>query len=186
MIEVWKDVPGFDGKYQVNTEGVVRSMRCPKNPKILKPFRRKNDPRYFVTLRKDGKVVYKSVMHLVSRTFLGEPPKGFVAYHKNGCQTENHLNNIGYINKKILCSKSAKQHRKTVCKIDKNGEIVEYYGSAGEAALANGYTKSNICRYCRGDTKNLFSPDGYAYFYDENEHGLKILINRIKRECGNA
>ena len=186
MIEVWKDIPGFEGKYQVNTEGSVRMALPSGRLRPIIPFRRKGDARYYVILRKDGKKHYKTLLNVVSRTFLGEPPKGFVAYHKNGCQSENHLNNIGYINKKKLCSISGKMRRKTVCKIDKNGEIVDYYGSAGEAALSNNFDKSTICRYCRGDTKNLFSPDGYAYFYDENEHGLKILINRIKRECGNA
>ena len=85
-----------------------------------------------------------------------------------------------------MSSKRGRANRKSVCKIDKNGEIVDYYASAKEAAEANNYSQSMICYYCRGDTKSLFASDGYAYFYDENEHGLKMLIRKIKKENGNA
>ena len=182
MIEVWKDISGFDGKYQVNTEGDIRLIFPSGKIRMLKPFKRnKRDPKYYVLLYKDGKRIYRSVLHVVSRTFLGDPPKSHVAYYKNGCYMDNYLNNISYIDKIELSKKCGRKNRKTVCKIDKNGEIVDYYASAKEAALANNYTISAICYYCRGERKRIFASDGYAYFHDENDHGLKMLIKKIKK-----
>ena len=97
MIEFWKNIPGYDGKYQVNTEGDIRLILPSGKARLLKPFKRnKHDPKFYVILRKDGKKYFKSVLYVVSRTFLGEPPKGYVAYYKNECYRESHLNNIGY------------------------------------------------------------------------------------------
>lgn len=182
MIEVWKNISGFDGKYQVNTEGDIRLIFPSGKTRLVRPFKRnKKDPKYYVFLRKDGKKTIRSVLNIVSRTFLGEPPKGYVAYNKNGCYRDNYLNNIGYIDKIGLSRRSGHKNRKTVCKIDRNGEIVDYYASAKEAALANNYTISAICYYCRGERKRIFASDGYAYFYDEDDHGLKMLIKKIKK-----
>ena len=187
MIEVWRDIPGFNGKYQINTEGSVRLIFPSGITREVKPFKRNNkDKKFYVILRLNGKRHFKSMPYLMSRTFLGEPPKGFVAYNKNGCYRENHLNNIGYIDKKELCRRRGRISRKSVCKIDKNGEIVDYYSSAKEAGEANNYSPSMICYYCRGDTKSLFASDGYTYFYDEDEHGLKMLIRKIKKGNGNV
>lgn len=33
-MEIWKDIEGYDGLYQVSNEGMVKSLR---NNKILKP-----------------------------------------------------------------------------------------------------------------------------------------------------
>lgn len=182
MIEFWKNIPGYDGKYQVNTEGDIRLIFPSGKTRLLKPFKRnKRDHKYYVILRKDGKKYLKSVLYVVSRTFLGEPPKGYVAYYKNECYREGHLNNIGYIKKVDLGITTGKKRRKTVCKIDKNGDIVDYYGSAKEAAEANYFTQSMMCYICRGNIKSLFSSDGYAYAYDEDEHAVKMLIRKIKK-----
>ena len=163
MIEFWKNIPNFDGKYQVNTEGDIRLILPSGKARLLKPFKRnKRDHKYYVILRKDGKKYLKSVLYVVSRTFLGEPPKG-------------------YVKKVDLGIAKGKKRRKTVCKIDKNGDIVDYYGSAKEAAEANYFTQSMMCYICRGNIKSLFASDGYAYAYDEDEHAVKMLIRKIKK-----
>ena len=187
MIQVWKDIPGFEGKYQVNTEGSVARVLPSGKRRLLKASRKSHrDKKYYVYLYFNGKRHQLSLLHIVSRTFLGHPPKGYIAYYKNGCYTESHLNNIGYINRKDYNRKIGKKGKRSVCKIDKCGEIVDYYSSITEAAKQNNYSYSGISDRVRGCKKGVFASDGYAYCYDDNEHDVKMLIRKIKKGNGNA
>ena len=183
MIEVWKDIPGFDGKYQVNTEGCVARVLPSGERRMLKPIRKgsKQDRKYYVFLYHNKKRYERSILHIVSRTFLGEPPKGCVAYYKNGCSSDFYLNNVGYIKRSEYNKKNGRKGCKSVCKIDKNGEIVDFYPSITKAAQENNYSFSGMRRRLKLKTENPFNLDGYAYFYEENDHGLKIFMNKIKK-----
>lgn len=44
-------------------------------------------------------------MSLMRITFIGDLPKGYVTYHKNGIKTDDILGNIGVITKKELSKK---------------------------------------------------------------------------------
>ena len=187
MIEVWKDIPGFEGKYQVNTEGSVARMLPSGKRRLLKASRRSSkDKKYYVYLYLNGKRHQISLLHIVSRTFLGPAPKGYVAYYKNECASESHINNIGYMSRKEYNRKIGKKGKRSVCKIDKYGEIVDYYPSISEAAKQNNYSCSGISERVRGRKKGIFASDGYAYCYDDNDHGMKMLIRKIKKGNGNA
>lgn len=75
---------------------------------------------------------------LIARTFLGPVPDGAVPYHKNGMQSENHINNIAYIPRQELGKLTGYSSRnKIVVKLDSCGQDVEYYRSAREAAKKN-------------------------------------------------
>ena len=79
----WYDIPGYDGIYQIN---------------------------YWADIRKklgNGKLKRKEVvvMSLMRITFIGDLPKGYVTYHKNGIKTDDILGNIGVITKKELSKK---------------------------------------------------------------------------------
>ena len=72
MKEIWKDIDGFEGKYQVSTEGKVVSLNYNNTgkPKILKAKVKKQG--YLeVTLNKNDKHYYKLVHRLVFETFMG-------------------------------------------------------------------------------------------------------------------
>ena len=72
MEEIWKDIDGFEGKYQVSTGGQVVSLNYNNTgkPKILKP--KVNKQGYLeVTLNKNDKHYYRIVHRLVFETFMG-------------------------------------------------------------------------------------------------------------------
>lgn len=92
-IEEWRDVPGYEGLYQVsNTEkvkGLEREVEYPKGyrhlkEKILKPHLAKNGY-YYVDLCKNGKHRPYGVHCLVAQAFpeiCGNPFPGSVVNHK--------------------------------------------------------------------------------------------------------
>ena len=72
MEEVWRDIDGFEGKYQVSTTGQVMSMNYNNTGKlkILKP--KVNKQGYLeVTLNKNNKHYYRLVHRLVFEAFAG-------------------------------------------------------------------------------------------------------------------
>lgn len=65
MIEVWKDIKGYEGYYQVSTHGRVKSVRYDR---ILKPGR-SGSGWLVVALSKKGKPKTKSVKTLIYKAF---------------------------------------------------------------------------------------------------------------------
>lgn len=113
--EVWKDIPGFECRYQASTLGRVRSLDrviLKTHPKtgtlfavtwkgrILKGAGSKYNPHLYVVLgrnRDSRKNQNGSPIHqLVALTFLGPPPVGQEVRHLNGNPLDNRLVNLCY------------------------------------------------------------------------------------------
>lgn len=190
MTETWKDIPGYDGKYQLDREGNCRRVFKSGKTRLMTPYQKKSmsgSNRYIVKLTKDGKSKEEILMQLMAKTFLGPVPDGCVPYHKNGMQSENHINNIAYISKKELGKKTgAAASRKTVVKIDSNGEIVEIYPYAREAAKKNYMSYQTVIDRCNGKCKSAFAPDGYAYAWEESHcnYSMRNAIRKIELANG--
>ena len=104
MEEVWKDVVGYEGLYQVSNLGRVKSLsrlvdkgkygtiytkeRILKNQKV-------NVNYLFVILSKDGKHKNMTVHRLMAKAFLPNPDNLSDVNHKD----ENPSNNFIYVNK---------------------------------------------------------------------------------------
>ena len=188
MKETWKDVPGYNGKYQVDMEGNCRRVYPSGKTRKITPYKKQmqGSKRLVVNLHDDtGKKKDWIFARIMAETFIGPMPEGCVPYHKNGCQTENHIQNIAYISKEELGRiTGAKAKRKPVAKIDSNGEVVEVYSSAREAARKNFMSKQTVTDRCNGTCKSAFAPDGYAYAWDDNEASMRNAIRKIELENG--
>ncbi len=108
-IEMWKDIPGYEGEYQASTLGRIKSLertapsknRYTGKPflrtvpeRILKPGRFCKTGHVSVILRRgtNGRPVHQ----LILKTFIGEAPEGMEVLHKNGDPTDNRLSNLHY------------------------------------------------------------------------------------------
>lgn len=111
IMEVWKDIPGFENLYQASTSGNIRTAKgkTTSNAKYAKRVwkqrimkqkihtNRKGRTDARVELWKDG--VHKT--HLVSRliaiTFVDGYFDGATVNHKNGITTDNSASNLEWI-----------------------------------------------------------------------------------------
>ena len=187
MIETWKDIPGYDGKYQADTEGNVRRVYESGKTRLMTPYHKKmrGSQRLVVKLTIDSKSKEEILLQLIARTFLGEPPKGCVPYHRNGCQSDNYVNNIAYISRKELGKKTGKRSRSmAVVKIDASGEVVDVYSSAREAGRKNFMSYQTIIDRCNRKCKSAFAPDGYAYAWEDKEVSMRNAISKIEQTRG--
>ena len=102
MQEIWKDIQGYEGAYQVSTKGRVRSLtrkvptyngfRTTKG-KILKPL--KSNSGYFrVDLKSHQKDNYVCIHRLVALAFIPNPFNYPVINHIDNDKTNNNVNNL--------------------------------------------------------------------------------------------
>lgn len=107
MHTLWKDIPGYEGRYQASTDGQIRSVdrrvRLVAHGKettrlvrgrILRPGVYTKSGHISVVL---GHVANGSPVHaLVALTFLGPRPEGCDVCHNDGNPKNNAVNNLRY------------------------------------------------------------------------------------------
>lgn len=89
--EIWKDIPGYEGQYEVSNMGQVRNK---KRGNIVKGGLTKRGYLH-VGLRLDGKSKYLYVHRLVMLAFVGASE--LEVNHKNGKPSDNRLGNLEYM-----------------------------------------------------------------------------------------
>lgn len=187
MKESWKDIPGYDGKYQADMEGNIRRIYQSGKTRLMTPYHKKmsGSQRLVVKMTRDKKAKEEILVQIMAKTFLGNPLPGHVPYHKNGCQEDNYIQNIAYISRRDLGNLTGRYaKRQPVAKIDASGEIVEVYSSARECARKNYMSYQTIIDRCNGKCKSVYAPDGYAYAWDDKEVSMRNAIRKIERENG--
>jgi hypothetical protein len=90
-LEMWKDISGYEGKYQVSTWGRVRSING-----ILKPY--VNSKGYEkVGLMKNGKSNKHRVSRLVAEAFIPNPYNLPQVDHIDGNKRNNSITNLEWV-----------------------------------------------------------------------------------------
>ena len=99
-MEQWKEIPGYDGKYEVSTYGNVRCVnyrRSGKSQNMKLSLSRHNY--YMVTLRQQGKNVNRSVHRLVAITWIPNPKNLPEIDHINSNPSDNRIENLRWCTK---------------------------------------------------------------------------------------
>jgi hypothetical protein len=91
--EEWRDIAGYDGKYQVSDAGRVRSFAY-GYWKLLKVNRVTRSQVVHAHLCRGGIVYTRSVHRLVLEAFVGSCPEGMECCHQNGIPFDNRLVNL--------------------------------------------------------------------------------------------
>lgn len=170
--EVWKDIAGYEGAYQVSNMGRIKSL--PRKHKassggsymtkeiILKPAINKNGYKHVSLFRKD-----KRVHRLVAEAFLPNIKGLRDVNHKNGDKQDNTTDNLEWVSHSqnelhkihILKTPGKFIHpmRKVTC-IENN----KTYNSIAEACRDLGIKTSHIPEVCQG---KISQTCGYHWRY---------------------
>lgn len=95
MKEIFKDIKGYEGLYQISNFGNVKSFIKYKgtNERILK-MRANNRGYFYVCLHKKGGQKYFTAHRLAALTFIPNPSNKRTVNHINGVKTDNRLFNL--------------------------------------------------------------------------------------------
>lgn len=158
-IEIFKDIKGFEGLYQVSNTGRVKSLYFGKE-RILKYG--KNSCGYlFVVLCKDGKMKTYKVHRLVAKAFIPNPLNLPFINHKDENKENNRSENLEYCDRKYNNSYGTRNERiskKQLNRKDKSKKVlcVEtniIYPSAMEAERQTRVYQTSIVQCCKGKYK---------------------------------
>ena len=92
MTEIWKDIDGYEGLYQVSNLGRVKSLHHNKE-KILKGSYA-NKGYHLISLSKEGTQKRYLVHRLVATAFIPNPYKLECVNHKDENPRNNNVNNL--------------------------------------------------------------------------------------------
>lgn len=95
MVEVWKDIAGYDGKYQVSNTGKVRSTNY-NNTKKIKELKIKINRYGFCEVKLSKNNIAKDYMvaRLVAETFIPNPQQKPEVMHKSNNKLNNSVENL--------------------------------------------------------------------------------------------
>lgn len=141
MIEIWKDIEGYEGKYQISSMGRVKALNYNHSgcEKILKEKQEKNGYKR-VGLFKDGRQKLYSIHRLVAQAFIPNENECPLVNHIDENKTNNCVNNLEWCDESYNITYSI---GKSIMQISLDGELIKIYDSAVIAAK-----ETKICRAC--------------------------------------
>lgn len=169
--EIWKDIPGYEGMYQVSNLGRVKSLgrmvdyhhnMAYRAERILKPNKVRNY--YQISLQKGGTRRYLKVHRIVATTFIPNPHNHPYINHKdenklNNCVEnlewcdEGYNTNYGTRNAKVSVAMTNGKLAKIVYQYDLSGRLIKTWASTQECGR-NGMSRGCISDCCRGVKKS--------------------------------
>ena len=182
MPEIWKDIVGYEGLYQVSNLGNVKSLhyRNKKIHHILSP--RKHHTGYLmVSLTSNRKAKCFNVHRLVAIAFIPNPNDLPCVNHKDGNKHNNNVSNLewvthqqntrhaiatGLLKNFSLLGKTGSLHptSKVTLQYTKSGQFVRKWDCISDAAKAYGKDPCTIVNCCAGRAKSCA---GYIWKYPE-------------------
>ncbi len=166
MQEIWKDIEGYEGLYQVSNLGRVSSS--PRNGTILNKRILKNilsNSGYFLVDLSKNNIQKKVLVHrLVAKTFIPNPKNKLQVNHINGIKTDNRVDNLEWV--------TAKQNNLHARKIG----LVNDYGSNNKLSkFTNEQIKFIRDNYIKNDKE--FGCRALAKKFNVSKSTISYIIN---------
>ena len=170
--ELWKDIQGYEGLYQISNLGRVKSLERiivtnngitkKISEKILKPYI-KGTGYYNIVLRKDSKTKCYFVHRLVANEFIPNPDNLPQVNHKDENKLNNNVDNLEWCTSKYNNNYGTHNERhaltrsKTVYQYSLDKKLLSVWKSTHDVNYKLGYHQGNIAVCCRVERKTAYN-----------------------------
>lgn len=200
MKEVWKDIEGYEGLYQVSNLGRVKSLKRKRydinNKKIIyenkiKIIKGQDTKKGYLLVRlyKNNCYTIKSIHRLVAEAFIPNPDNLPQVNHKDENVANNIVSNlewctneynINYGSRLKRVSESMKgKNNKSVCQYDMNGNLIKTFDSITIAGKELNISDSGISQCCKNKLKSFHN---YIWKYKGDDNNVECT-NKAKISC---
>jgi hypothetical protein len=186
-MEVWKDVKGYEGLYQISNTGKVKRilfknrMTTKAREKLLTPCKNEKTGYVQVSLFKDGKGKLFLVHRLVAEAFIPNNNNLPQVNHKDENKENNNVNNLEWCTAKYnLEYGTARQRQANTIKqkveqYDLQGNLLKIWDGVIDASKSLKINASNISSCCHNRRK---SAGGYVWEYTD---GASYRVTKMKQ-----
>ena len=178
MEEIWKDIEGYEGIYQVSNLGRIKRLAYDVTIKmsngreyvrhqkemIIKTYPDSGNRYMIADLHKGKPKEHRLIHRLVAKAFVPNPDNLPEVNHKDENKRNNRADNLEWCNREYNAQygKSAN----TVEQIDIHGNVVATYNSVRAAERATGIVHESISSVCRKQSMR-YKAGGYRWRYKE-------------------
>ena len=188
MTEIWKDIEGFEGRYQISNLGNVKSLRYGGRDEVRNLVPKVNNHGYeWVELFKNREKSYFQIHRLVAKAFIPNPTGLPIVNHKDENIRNNCVDNLEWCTHEYNVRYSLERHRwdrkygkkpdgwkgkygkygpykhnKAVAQVDKNGNIVKIWNCTREIQREENKSQWSIIQCCNGKRKTAY---GYTWHF---------------------
>jgi len=185
-MEAWKDIPGFEGLYQISNKGRLKSFKQYKDGRILSTKNNKGDYLSAVLCGKGVERRSTRVHRLVAEAFIPNPDSKPEVNHKDGNKQNNRVENLEWVTRLENAHHAIKHNPnilkgmnhynkyvrpKTVIQLSLNGRHIAEFPSAKAAGRATGVCGRNILQVANRDEykpgKTRKQAGGYIWRYKQ-------------------
>lgn len=177
MEEIWKDIEGYVGFYQVSNLGNIKNKKNGKKLKLEKT--KKGYLRVQLSKNNIGK---KFLVHrLVALTFFNNYNDNLQVNHKDGNKENNCINNLEFVTQEqnmrhafdnnLIKRKKGKENNKSkkVNQYDLNGNFIKLWYCIHDIERELGLKNYNISACCKKKRKTC---GGYIWKYEKGDEKL--------------
>lgn len=169
MEEIWKDIEGYEGLFEISSLGNVRNKQTNKLLAVYLSCRYKN-----VILSQHPKLISKNIHRLLAIHFIPNPDNKPQVNHIDGNKHNNALENLEWVTQsenalhwQKLKGKSRllgryNHHRSKAIMQIKDDRVIEIYPSAREAERKTGYFQTSLSKCARGGLSHAY---GFVWKY---------------------
>ena len=162
-MQIWKDIEGYKGHYQISNYGNVRSLK--KDAFLMKGGYLKGYK--IISLWKNGTGKMFRVHRLVAAAFIPNPENKPCIDHIDGNRTNNHADNLRWVTAKensnnynapnTYKGKKINKGGKAVLQYDLEGNFIKEWVTTMEIQRQLNYHRSNISNCCNGLVKTAYN-----------------------------
>lgn len=185
-IEIFKDISGYEGIYQISNFGRVKSLidthgNIRKTEKILKEINTRHGYKTY-SLYKNKKSKRILTHRLVADAFIPNPNNYVEVNHKDENKANNSVDNLEWCTRKYNCNygtaaeRTAEKTSMPVYQYDKNFNLIKKWNRTSECEK-HGYKHQGIQASCKG---RRMTHKGFIWSYKMlNEEEIKETSDKL-------